>query len=108
MQVHTSNIRVHTTKYDNMKVIYTNTLVVHECIVVINSKCTIFLLTFQFYMCAGHVVHTHASARKCHTSAYHTHAPHMCNTQTKVQSREQLRGETVSVHKDEKPIGIGE
>ena len=44
-------------------------------------KCTIFLFTFNFYMCAGHALHTQASARERHTRAYHTHAPHAYHTQ---------------------------
>ena len=66
-------------------------------------KCSIFLFTFHFYTCAGHASHTHASART-------THMRHTClsRTKTKVQSKVQLRGETVSVHEDVKPIGIGE
>ena len=66
-------------------------------------KCTIFLFTFHFYMCAGHALHT----GKCHTRAYHTHAPHLFTTHKEVQSKVQLRGEMVSVHEDVKPIGIG-
>ena len=67
-------------------------------------KCTIFLFIY-FYMCAAHALHTQASARKCHTHAYHTCVPH---TRTKVQFKVQLRGETVSVHEDIKSIDIGE
>ena len=70
-------------------------------------KCTIFLVTFHFYMCAGHALHAHASTRKCHTCAYHTHAPHLLpHAKTKVQSKVQLRGEAAPLHEDVKPTGI--
>ena len=67
-------------------------------------KCTIFLFTFHFYMCAGHAC-IQASA----THARTTHMRHTClpRTKTKVQSKEQLRGEMVSMREDVKPIGIG-
>jgi len=42
---------------------------------VINFKCTIFLFTFHFYLCADHVLHAHASVHKCHTRAC---IPHTC------------------------------
>ena len=69
-------------------------------------KCTIFLFTCHFDMCAGDALHT----RKCHTRAYHTYAPHFFTVHKliKVQSDVQLRGEMVSVHEDVKSIGIGE
>ena len=52
-------------------------------------------------MCAGHALHTRART----THMRHTCLPH---AKTKVQSKEQLRGETASLHEDVKPIGIGE
>ena len=56
---------------------------------------TIFLVTFHFYMCAGHALHTRARVQHtCATLVYHT--------QTKVQSEVQLRGETASLHEDVK------
>ena len=69
-------------------------------------KCTIFLFTFHFYMCAGHAFMIQART----THARTTHMRHTClsRTKTKVQSKVQLRGEMVSVHEDVKPIGIGE
>ena len=43
-------------------------------------KYIIFLVTFHFRMCAGHALHTQASARKCHTRTYRTHALHLFTT----------------------------
>ena len=112
IRVHTSNIRV-TYEYTRLNMVicrlYTNTLVTYECIGAINMKCTIFLVTFHFYMWAGPALHTHANASKGHTRAYHTHAPHLLNTRKDwVQSKVQFRGETASLHEDVKPISIGE
>ena len=80
-RVRTSNIRIHTDKEHTVTYrLQTNTLVTYECVGaqydggrgngVINLKCTSFLFTFHFYTCTGHVFHTHASERKCHTHLY--------------------------------------
>ena len=71
----TSNISEHTSTYEYIRVTYEhirvayeyvlargNIRVINECIDaltydgkrVTNMKCTVFLLTFNFYMCSGH------------------------------------------------------
>ena len=52
----------------------------------------------------------HTRARASATRARTSHMRHTClpHTKTKVQSKVELRGETVFVHEDVKPIGIGE
>ena len=51
--------------------LYTNILVTEEWVGAINLKCIYhFLLKFNFYTCAGHVLHTHASACKCMPHAF--------------------------------------
>ena len=78
--LHTSNIRVRMTKYDNMQVIYlsgahdTYTLVTYQCIGAINMKCTIFSL-HSIFTCARVMPCIHVRAQVPHTCAtllYHT------------------------------------
>jgi len=87
--------------------LHTNTLVTYEYIGakydgrrVINTKCTIFLVTLHFYMCAGHVLQTHMSMCKCHTCAgtahmHVCHICHMCHIELNLSPFPQVRSKTV-------------
>ena len=54
-------------------------------------------------MKAGRALHTQATRVR----AIHMHYTCVSHTKAKVESKVQLRGETVSLHEDTKPIDIG-
>ena len=82
IRVHTSNIRIHTDEYGSIQVAYGYIGYRYDCIGatydgrrVINTKRIIFFVTLHFYMCASHVLQTHATA--CVTYII---TPYTCHT----------------------------
>ena len=79
IRLHTSNIRVHTNIYGNTQVIYEYTGYIRIPRSNIRwqegnkHEMYHFFLYISSYMSEVHVLHTHASARKCHTRARTTH-----------------------------------
>ena len=86
-RVHTSNIRVHTTKYGNIR-LYTNKLVTYECIGATCDDSRVINMNFCLFISFLHVrrsclAHTRERAQvtharvphTCATNVYHTYAP---------------------------------
>ena len=123
-EYHSSYLRLHTSTHECMWVtceytrlnmvtcrltLYTITLVTCESIGAIKMKCTIFLALCFISTCARDMLCIHNQANASATRVRTTHMRHTSVPQkTRVQSKLQLRGETLSVNIEYWSLNIGE